>query len=226
MKDLKHFLTLSLDTSSQNASIAILGDEDLLAEYNFLSRDELSSSLIGIIRFVLNSTKIKLEDINLFSAILGPGLFTGIRVGLSTVKGLVFDQKIPLAGISSLEAMACKFLETGKTIIPLIDARRDEVYYAGYRDSKEILASGLCNYQEIPERIIDFSNILLVGNGASKYSEFFKRKLPHSLISQRGGPIAFEAGLIAYRKFRNNSLSGQEELLPLYIRKPDALLTK
>jgi len=88
-------LTLSIDTTSQYCSIAVMDREKLLTEYNFLSSGELSETLISSIDMVFKSLKIGVDDIGLIGVATGPGQFTGIRVGLATLKGVFFNKHRP-----------------------------------------------------------------------------------------------------------------------------------
>ena len=112
---------LSLDTSSRDASIAVLKNEDVLLEYNFTAQDNLSAMLIPSLEFILKALGLQIAQIDVFGIGIGPGLFTGIRIGMATLKGLAFAERKPIVGIISLKALAYKFVGTKKNIISLID---------------------------------------------------------------------------------------------------------
>ena len=105
-------------------------------EYNFSSEDNLSSLLIPSLQFLLKSLKLKPEDIDVFGIGIGPGLFTGIRIGLATLKGMLFGLRKPFVPVVTLHALAFKFVDSIRSIIPLIDAKRNEVYMGCYRSDE------------------------------------------------------------------------------------------
>ncbi|MEN8223314.1 MAG: tRNA (adenosine(37)-N6)-threonylcarbamoyltransferase complex dimerization subunit type 1 TsaB, partial [Acidobacteriota bacterium] len=105
-------LTLAIETTSRNCSIAVLEDKNVLLEHNFVSSGELSETLIPYIDNIFSSLNIGVEDIGLIGASVGPGLFTGIRVGLATLKGIFFNREVPVVPVVSLEAVALKMLYT------------------------------------------------------------------------------------------------------------------
>jgi tRNA threonylcarbamoyladenosine biosynthesis protein TsaB len=127
---------LSLDTTSKYSSIAISKNEKIEIEYNFITNDNLSSMLIPTIKFILETIKLNLNDIDIFGIAIGPGSFTGIRVGLSTLKGLLLKKKKPVVPVVTLKALAYKHIDSNFPIVPVIDAKKEEVYIAGYNFKK------------------------------------------------------------------------------------------
>ncbi len=219
-------LTFSIDTSSPNCSISVLNSEKILAEYNFISSGELSETLVSYIDSVFSSLKIGTEDIGLIGVSTGPGLFTGIRVGLATLKGIFFDNAVPVVPVSSLEAVAAKLLFTGKTVVSLLDARRGEIYYAAYRfddnQSNRIVTPSLIKAEEL-RKVIKEESICFTGAGVPAYKALLKEDFPGSTIIERSPFIACEIGHIALSEFKaGNFIKGTDTLEPSYIRIPDA----
>jgi tRNA threonylcarbamoyladenosine biosynthesis protein TsaB len=220
---------LSLDTTSKFASISIAYGEEIQLEYNFATRDELSVSLIPSLEFVLNSAAIKLEDIDMFGIGVGPGLFTGIRVGLATLKGLLLSDPKPVVPVVTLEALAYKYLDPAFATAALIDARRDEVYLAVYRYSatlgqmEEIVKPELLALQQLKDRLQPLKQFHFVGSGAQTHKAYLKKNFKESKIYQRSCFLASEICKIAYRNYLENSYTTDlQQLIPFYIRKPDA----
>jgi len=220
---------LSLDTTSKFASISISKGEAIHLEYNFATRDELSVSLIPSIEFVLNSSSLQLKDIDVFGIGIGPGLFTGIRVGLATLKGLLLGNPKAVVPVITLEALAYKHLGSSFTTVSLIDARREEVYMAAYRlsmqprQSVEIIPPGLFSIHHLKEHLKPLGNIHFVGNGAEVYRSFLKQNFKDSKIHQRSFFLASEICKISNNKYlKNQFLIDIQQLLPFYLRKPDA----
>lgn len=222
---------LALDTTSKHTSISISRGEDVLFEYNFTSHNLLSSTLIPTIEFLLKSAGLTLNDIDVFGIAIGPGLFTGIRVGLSTLKGLLFTGKKPVAAVVTLKALAYKYIHSKSEmlIFPLIDARRDEVYLAGYNLSgqkiDEILPPCLIHINDLPEKLASFqaAACYFLGSGAHVHRETIKERFEKGGILHRSSFLAPEIGKIAYHDYlAKNVISDLQQLLPFYIRIPDA----
>jgi tRNA threonylcarbamoyladenosine biosynthesis protein TsaB len=218
---------LSLDTTSKYVSISVSEGEEIRLEYNFISRDDLTASLIPSLDFVLNSASLKLEDIGVLGITVGPGLFTGIRVGLATLKGLVFSSGKPVVPVVSLAALANKYMDSNTPIVSLIDARRDEVYAALYTFSHgpvtEVLPPTLLHISRLKTYLENQDSFRFAGSGAEVYKEFLKEQFPSHKILHRSFFLASEVCKIAaYQYAQKNYLQNMQELLPLYIRKPDA----
>jgi len=220
-------ILLSLDTSSRDASIAVLQNEEVLLEYNFTSRNNLSAMLIPSLEFVLKSLDLKVAQIDAFGVSVGPGLFTGIRIGLATVKGLAFAAKKPVLGVTSLMALAYKFAATGKNIISLVDAKKGEVYLGGYRfdhgEALELIVPSLRKIGDIVPLAEKFPDRIFTGSGAEKHMDFLHSRFGDCRRLHRSNFLANEIGVIALGKLRSqHGLADLADLLPVYLRKPDA----
>ncbi|MCP4154676.1 MAG: tRNA (adenosine(37)-N6)-threonylcarbamoyltransferase complex dimerization subunit type 1 TsaB [bacterium] len=226
---------LTLDTTSKTTSIAVAKNETILAEYNFTALEGLSSSLIPAVQWVLNGTGLKLEEIDAFGITTGPGLFTGIRVGLAALKGLLLGCPKPIVPVVSLKAIAQKFvpLNPSAILIPLIDARREELYFSGYNysesenDLQECFPPQLSNIKKLKECIGEktgqFRDISFTGSGADAYKDLLLESFPNANILNRSPFLAAEVALLTCKELeKGNSINNLQELMPLYIRKPDA----
>ena len=218
---------LSFDTTSRDASIAVLRDDEIVLEYNFSSRDNLSAMLIPSLEFLLRSLGMKMAQIDVFGAAVGPGLFTGIRIGLATLKGLNFTALKPMVGVNTLEALAFKFADSKKTVVPLIDARKGEVYLGCYRfaggEMNELVQPCLLPVSALHPLLDPFADKVFVGSGAECHADFLKSNFPESRLLYRSNFLASEIGRIAGQRFgRGKFVTDLQELLPFYIRRPDA----
>lgn len=202
---------LAFDTTSKHPSISISRGYDILVEYKFTTTEKLSASLLPKIEFVLNSTGLKPRDIDVYGIAIGPGLFTGIRVGLATLKGLLFGQNKPVVPIVTLKALAYKYIKGNFTVIPLIDARREEVYFAGYNcfndEIKEIICPQLIHINKLKKKLNGIEKVLIVDSITEAHSPF----------------LAPEICKIAHEKFlERDYIEDLQKLIPFYVRKPDA----
>jgi tRNA threonylcarbamoyladenosine biosynthesis protein TsaB len=124
---------LAVDTASQSCGVALMEKDRLLAEMLLVSRETHSVHLMGMIREVSTRSKVPLASVDGFAVSLGPGSFTGLRIGISTLKGLAAALEKPLVGVSTLEALAWQHPLSGSPVVVLMDARRKEVYAARFR---------------------------------------------------------------------------------------------
>lgn len=222
---------LSLDTTSRFTSVAIAKGEEILFEYNFTSHNRLSVSLIPSIEFLLKEADLVLKDIDVFGIAIGPGLFTGIRVGLSALKGLLFLCDKPVVPVDVLQALAYKYINMSEDtlIIPLIDAKRDEVYLAGYeisRDTlKEVISPCLVHISELGGKLSGFyrDGLYFTGTGAEAHKNLIAANFNRGSILARSSFLAPEICKMAYHEYLSgNVITDLQRLIPFYIRKPDA----
>lgn len=169
---------LHIETSSKNCSVAISDGEELLCLCEEVSENyKQSESLHTFVQWALEGAKITLQDLDAISLGKGPGSYTGLRIAASSAKGFCFGLEIPLLAVNSLETMIEPFLNKGyDLIIPLIDARRMEVYCANFDGkSGEMLT-------ETEAKILDGSSfqefegkkVIFVGDGAKKGKEILQ----------------------------------------------------
>lgn len=171
---------LGIDTSSKFLSIALSGDKGLIAEESHLLDRSHSSLLVPKIKEMLKKNKVSISDIDGFIIGLGPGSFTGLRIGVSTAKGFGIATKKPCVGISSLDAMALAADGDNKVIVPIIDAKRKKLYSAIYKKEKDRIIKKsrylLLGAEELMKKI-DGKNgtVLFLGDGINLYKEKIQR---------------------------------------------------
>lgn len=170
--------TLAIETATRVCATAVIVDGIVRAEHSVDSPNVHSEKLLTLIDASLNGAAIERTAIDLISVSIGPGSFTGLRIGLSAAKGLAFALDIPLIAVSTLSALALRAglsgaVEAGTIILPLIDARRDEVYAAGFRWESsgvcEVFAPAALTIAELMQKIKGESAVLLTGDGAGKF---------------------------------------------------------
>jgi tRNA threonylcarbamoyladenosine biosynthesis protein TsaB len=222
-------LTLAFDTSSRTAAVAVLHDDTIIYDSIINTGLNHSELLMPEIDYALRQVRIKISDINLFACTLGPGSFTGLRVGVSTLKGLMLATGTPAAGVSSLAAVVLNLGTTSKLICSMIDAGRGQVYVAYFRyNDKNILQKISEETAVNPKEIINNTdkNTLFVGDGVIKYAEIIKNiKSPEvSIASDSQHYIRASAvGILGRKKFAENDLLDASTLVPVYLRSADAL---
>ncbi len=169
---------LYLETSSKNCSVAISDDEKLLCVTEEVSENyKQSESLHVFVEWALEGAGISMKDIEAVSLGKGPGSYTGLRIGASSAKGFCYGLKVPLIAINSMESMIVPFLgQNYDFIIPLIDARRMEVYTAVYdgKNGEEISTTEAKILDETSFEEYKDKKILFVGDGATKAKEILQ----------------------------------------------------
>src|SRR3989304_2738806 len=128
---------LAIDTSTPSESIALLEDDQLIAELTTCIQKTHAQRLLPSIKTLLDNIGTKPEHTDGFALAIGPGSFTGLRIGLSTIKGLAWSLNKKVAGISTLEALAMNLPYSDKPVFPMLDARKKEVYAAVYKCNKK-----------------------------------------------------------------------------------------
>lgn len=200
---------LAIDTSSKNASVAITENEEKLIEINNNDERTHSQKLMPIIDEAFKKTKLTLDDIDLLACCIGPGSFTGVRIGIATAKAFADSKNIPAVGISSLEALAYSLNAEG-SICSLIDAGHGNSY-AGFFEIKKDKQGKL---QTVKENL----TFLNLDNEKIDLSKF---KIIQDNQNISTGIILAQMG---YTKYKNGEYGDSSILSPLYLRKPQAEL--
>jgi len=227
---------LSIDCTAAPASCAIIDGEKLIAEFFVNIKLTHSQTLMPMIKEMLDSSNTLLSDIDGFAIASGPGSFTGVRIGISAVKGLAFADNKPCVGVSSLEAMAFNLKFTDCLICSVMDARCNQFYNANFiAKSGQLLR--LCNDRalSIEDLILDIAKItqsdeyknmavFVVGDGTDIFIEKLKLSVPKAAAApnhlryQRASGVAY----MAVDLFLSNQTMLPEQLLPVYLRLPQA----
>jgi tRNA threonylcarbamoyladenosine biosynthesis protein TsaB len=219
---------LCIDTSTSAGSIALSEGERLIGELNVDSTQTHSVRLLLGIDTLLKSVGLSLGDLDAFAAISGPGSFTGIRIGLTVVKGLADSVSKPIASITAFEAWVEKFPGQNGVVIPVIDARRGEVYAAIYRRSEEgldLVAPGIVEKAGTFFKGIVHPRASFIGCGARQYdSLILSGEQPGWSVLSSDGFLGRPMARLAYRKAKAGILVSAGEVKACYLRRSDAEL--
>lgn len=231
---------LAFDTSCMMGSVALVDGSTVLAEQTLNIQVTHSERLIPSIETVLNTAGVEIKDLDGFGIAIGPGSFTGLRIGLAAAKGMAFVTKKPIVGVSSLTALAYNLIGSDMPVVSLLDARRGEFYIGVNRFKDGELVSVLEDTVMPPDKIIDYiesiviargasdaaiQRISFVGDGVLKLGDRLKECLgdkavipPPAQIHPRASNIAW----IAARRIESGDSDDLAALGPNYIRKSDA----
>lgn len=221
-------LILAVDTTTFSGSVALLEKTKLLAEVNLESPLTHSEKLLPAVNFILQTNGLNIKDIEGYALAVGPGSFTGIRIGLSTVKSFSYASGKSIAAISSLKALALKIRSSQTRLIsPLLDAKKGEIYTALFESRrqalKEVIPQGAYPPDMFFSLLPSHRVIHFIGNGIDAYKEkIFKYFKDKARLSSRSFFIAYEVGLLGYELLRQKKGVGFREVKPLYFRKSQA----
>jgi len=223
-------IILAIDTSTLAGSVGLVEDDRLRAEVTLDLPQKHSERLLPSIEYMLSQMNQTVDMINLVAVGLGPGSFTGLRIGLAFAKGLALALDVPIVGVGSLEAIARAFFQTATTVCPVIDARKNQVFAALFEPDESgimqrktpdmaLTPEGLCHMIDKP--------VILPGNGARLYKDLIKNKLGQNAIFAPPGldhPRAVHIAELAKQRAVKHDTDNPDTLVPNYLRLSDAEL--
>ncbi len=191
-------LILAIDTSANTATCALSCDGSLLALYTVNGLLTHSETMLPMIENMLAKAALTIDDVDAFAVSEGPGSFTGVRIGVSLIKGLAFDKNKPCIGVSTLDALALNLDGIGGCVVPVMDARREQVYTAIFKDGERLSEDMLVPISELRDKLTELgaTQIRLCGDGygvAEKYfadTEIEVLHTPALLIPQNAFSVA------------------------------------
>ena len=219
---------LALDCSATAASCAVLEEDKVIASSFVNVKLTHSQTLLPMLENTLASAKLGLTDINAFAINSGPGSFTGIRIGISAVKGLAMPNNLPCAAVSTLYSVACMHKNFSGVVCAAMDARCNQVYNALFRiengrierlcEDRAVMIS-----EVISELDVMNDNIIIAGDGASLFGEYAKTKENVKISSE---PLLYQnavgVGVAAKEIFDRGEGISPKNLTPFYLRLPQA----
>lgn len=220
-------LILALDSSATPASVALLEEDKILSEFYINTKQTHSQTLMPMVETVLKLSQKTLEDLDCIAVSAGPGSFTGVRIGVASVKGLAMTRNIPCAGVSTLRAMAENARGMDCIVCAVMDARCGQVYNAMFRVTGEAIER-LCEDRALPiselytECEAYGDQLMLVGDGAAlcyrTFAAFGAKIMQPQLQFQRASGVAFVAG----EMLETGKTVTPDALVPVYLRLPQA----
>ncbi len=221
-------LTLAIDTSTQSGSVALLNSDSVLGECLINVGINHSETLLPAIERILSVAGTEIAEVDLFALTVGPGSFTGLRVGASTVKGLALAANKPVVGVSSIDALALNVANSTITICPMLDARKKEVYTALYRPDRRGMPEKIVEEVVVdPETFLKGidEEVIFLGNGARNYRGLIKEILPdrsYFALSHLQYIKASAVGLLGMNKFIGGDILDIMTFTPQYLRLSEA----
>ncbi len=217
-------LILAIDTSANTATCALSRDGALLALYTVNGLLTHSETMLPMIENMLAKAALTIDDVDAFAVSEGPGSFTGVRIGVSLIKGLAFDKNKPCIGVSTLDALARNLEGIGGYVVPVMDARREQVYTAIFKGGERLTEDMLVPLSELRDKLCELgvTDIRLCGDGYDVAKKYFATTTvnvidtPALLIPQN----AFSVALVAEAQL--NVAKNDRELTARYLRASQA----
>ena len=217
---------LAVDSSGLVASVAIVEDDTLVAEYTINYKKTHSQTLLPMLDEIVKMTETDLQSVDAIAVAKGPGSFTGLRIGAATVKGLALTLDKPVIGVPTVEGLAMNLYGADALICPLMDARRNQVYTGIYQFCdgeltvlEDQMAVGI-------DQIIQMQNernqsVIFLGDGVSVYREIIEEKMmvpfsfaPAHQNNQRAGAV----GVRAMSYYKQGKTESADDFVPEYLR--------
>jgi tRNA threonylcarbamoyladenosine biosynthesis protein TsaB len=220
---------LGIDTATPILALGIVDEEKVLSEIRFNAGQTHAQLLLPSIEKILKDADLELEDLNGIALSIGPGSFTGLRIGLATAKGLCFASGKPLLTVSTLDGLVYFNRTLPYPLVPVLDAKKNEVYSAVY-NSREGVLERISDYwvlsaeklvAKIPEEVI------FLGLGLEVFLDRLKElcgEKAHFLAGERNLPSGSSIAFLGLEKFRRSEFEDLEKAEPLYLRSSDAEL--
>ena len=220
---------LAVDTSATAASVAVAEENKLIGEFSINTALTHSQTLMPMVDELLKNTGLSVNDIEAVAVNAGPGSFTGVRIGVAAIKGIAFPKNLSCVSVSTLESMAYNMLGNDCIVCSVMDARCSQVYNALFRvkgctvtrmtDDRALSLTDLKNeLQNINEKVV------LVGDGAVLCSKFLGEELENIMLAPFNNRIqtASSVAYAAFEKINNGETVKADELMPVYLRLPQA----
>lgn len=221
-------LILGIDTATAQVSVAVGGHEGVLSSTQSVRGKQHAEILVPSIQFVCQQARVELAEISVVAVDLGPGLFTGLRVGVAAAKAMAHALRVPMIGVPSLDLVAFPVRYSPKLIVAAVDARRGELFTAFYRQVpggiQRLTPHHVVSPEDLASELLaSAEECLLVGDGAVRYREVFAG-LHKVEIAEEGlaYPAASSLVMLAHAQALREQWVKPWDLQPLYLRKPDA----
>ncbi|MFV0309505.1 MAG: tRNA (adenosine(37)-N6)-threonylcarbamoyltransferase complex dimerization subunit type 1 TsaB [Desertimonas sp.] len=219
-------LILGIETATEQVSVALGGHEGVIARFEVARGRRHAETLTPAIEFVCAQADIGLPELGLIAVDVGPGLFTGMRVGLAAAKALAYGLRLKMIGISSLDLLAFPHRRSDRVIVPVIDARKGEVFTAMYRQVpgglQQVAAPAVGSVDDlVGDLLARNQDALLVGDGAHRYRDQILDGF-HCEIADDKYPSAAPLVQLAHAQALREEWVNPNEVAPIYLRAPDA----
>ncbi len=219
-------IILGIETATERVSVAIGGHEGVIAMFEVTKGRRHAETLVPAVEFTCRQAGIEMAEISVVAVDVGPGLFTGMHVGLAGAKAIAQALRIPMIGISSLDLLAFPCRHTDRVVVPVIDARKGEVFSAMYKQVpggiQRLVEPKVGSVAEVVADLMARSeDALLVGDGARRYAEEILEGF-HCEVGGDSYPSAAPLVQLAHARALREEWVHPSEISAVYLRQPDA----
>jgi len=220
---------LAIDTATNCGGAALSLDREVIGLVMAKQSLRYSETILDMVDFLLQQHRLELPEIDGFAVATGPGSFTGVRIGLTTIKSFCQALDKPVAGISTLEALAYRFRQVDSRVAPMMDAGRQQIYGALFRvegfsihpEQEEQVLAPQKWLEEVPR-----NGCVLVGEGAEKHRQTILDVNPDARVLETDNRLVDQLCPLAYERFSQGDICNAHQLKANYVRPPDVRLKK
>lgn len=221
-------IILGIETATSQVGCALGGVEGSIASFHATKGRRHAEILAPAIQFVCDQARVEWREVSVVAVDVGPGLFTGLRVGIATAKAIAQALRVPMIGLSSLDLLAFPHRQGTGLIATVVDARRGEVFCSLYRPVpggvQRVAPARVCTPQQLSSELMATGeDCLLVGDGAIRYASVFNDSR-HLVLADSGFAYPSASSLVelAHPRAIREEFVQPSELSPMYLRKSDA----
>ncbi len=220
-------ITLGIETATQVVSVALGGDDGVIGLVEIAKGRRHAEVLTPAIEFVCRQAEVRMDEIAAIGVDVGPGLFTGMRVGIASAKVIAQSLGVPLVGVCSLDLLAFPLRHTSKVIASVIDARKSEVFYAFYLASpggiQRVSEPVACSLEDFNAEVMARGqDVLAVGDGAIRYRDDLVGNIEVADLAHPSAATLVTLARAKVLRADSDGGDGQGEVRPMYLRAPDA----
>ena len=222
---------LGFDTTAKYLSVAIAEDEKILVSVHEEVGIKHSALLLPKIKELLKSQNLRIRDIDVIAISIGPGSFTGLRIGVAIAKALALSVGMKIVSVPTMDVIASNYADKGDKLVPLLDARKNMIYFCVYDKQGDTLVPKtdyvLSDITDLESRIKD-DKFVVFGDGLKLYGSLLKDKFPNlELIDDDNWyPKAETVVKLGYHKAIEGKFEDAEKLVPLYLHPNDCHIRK
>ncbi len=212
-------LIFGIDTCSAAATSAIFDGEKILAQTVINHKKTHSQKIMPQIESLFSLSELNVSDIDYFASAVGPGSFTGVRIGVATVKGMAQALNKPCVSVSTLEALAYPLSSFSGIVCPILDARREQVYNAKFKSGERLCPDRALPLSELLEELKG-EKVIFLGDGVFPYKDEILKAMPDAVFAPATLQMNIAGSVceVAYEKIRKGEILSAQELIPSYIR--------
>lgn len=218
---------IALETATMAGGIAVVDEERVISEISLNIKATYSEKLMVAMEHLLDLSGLTINEMDAIAVSVGPGSFTGLRIGLSAAKGLSYASGKPIIGVPTLDALALNIPFSNRLVCPVLDARKGEVYTALYRPNGQFPQKLTDDMVVSPLKLIEMikEETVFLGDGVFTYRTLFNEQLKglyHEVPMPLMAPRASNVGMLAMERLKKGEVDDPYSLVPRYIRKSEA----